>query len=700
MNQFLPITAQEMKERGWDRPDFVFVIGDAYVDHSSFGPAIISRVLESRGYKVAMISQPDWKDEKSIMTFGEPRLGFLVCAGNMDSMVNHYTVNKKRRQMDAYTPGGVMGKRPDYATVVYCNLIKRVYKNTPVIIGGIEASLRRMAHYDYWSNKMKRSVLMDSGADLLMYGMGELAVVELADSLQAGIAVEDITFIAGTVYKAKDISGIQNGIELPDYDELVADKMAYARSFLIQYQNTDFASARPLIEKYGEKRYIVQNPPARPLTTMELDDVYELPYMNAYHPSYEALGGVPAISEIKFSLTSNRGCFGGCSFCALTFHQGRIVQVRSHESLLREAKRMTEEPDFKGYIHDVGGPTANFRRPACDKQLTKGVCTNKQCLYPQPCKNMKVDHTDYIALLRKLRALPKVKKVFVRSGIRFDYVMADKNDNFLRELCKYHVSGQLRVAPEHITDHVLDLMGKPKKAVYDAFCKKFEEINKQLDLKQYIVPYLISSHPGSDMKDAIALAESIRDMGYMPEQVQDFYPTPSTISTVMYYTGVDPRTMKPVNITSNPHEKAMQRALIQYRKPENYDLVKEALLREGREDLIGFDMTKCLIPPRKVGQRFKEEDRSKESKGGSTRRNPVKGSSAKDNSTYGSLNKGNSAKEKSGKGNAARVNSTKGNATQGKSGKKQTKDAHFDRKKQEYGRKPEKKNHSSGGKRK
>jgi len=596
-----------MQERGWTRPDFVYVIGDAYVDHSSFGPAIISRVLESRGYKVAIISQPDWKDEESVAVFGEPRLGFLVSAGNMDSMVNHYTVNKKHRQSDAYTPGGVIGKRPDYATVVYCNLIKKRFKNSPVIIGGIEASLRRLAHYDYWSNKLKRSVLMDSGADLLMYGMGELAIVELADALDAGIAIQDITYIAGTVYKAKDVSGVLEGIELPEFDVLNQDKMAYAKSFYIQYQNTDFYSAKPLIEKYGEKRYVVQNPPARPLTMQELDDVYELPYMNTYHPSYEKDGGVPAISEIKFSLTSNRGCFGGCSFCALTFHQGRIVQARSHESLVKEAISMTNQPDFKGYIHDVGGPTANFRAPACAKQMEKGVCTNKQCLYPSPCKNMKVDHTDYIALLRKLRSLPKVKKVFIRSGIRFDYVLADKNDDFLRELCKYHISGQLRVAPEHITDHVLDLMGKPQKAVYDEFCKRFEKINKQLGMEQYLVPYLISSHPGSDLKDAIALAESIRDMGYMPEQVQDFYPTPSTISTVMFYTGVDPRTMKPVNITSNPHEKAMQRALIQYKKPENYDLVKEALLKAGRGDLIGFEKG-CLIPPRKMGTKTSKQD--------------------------------------------------------------------------------------------
>ena len=625
MRDFLPVTKEDMKKRGWAEPDFVFVIGDAYVDHSSFGPAIISRVLESHGYKVAIISQPDWRNEESITTFGKPRLGFLVCAGNMDSMVNHYTVNKKRRSSDAYTPGGVAGKRPDYATIVYCNLIKKKYKNVPIMIGGIEASLRRLGHYDYWSNKVKRSILMDSGADILMYGMGELAVVEIADALDAGISVEDITYVPGTVYKSKDVNAVlggesgKKGILLPDFDEISADRKVYAKSFYIQYQNTDFCSAVPLVEKYGEKRYVVQNPPSRPLTTQEFDDVYELPYMNNYHPSYEKLGGVPAISEIKFSLTSNRGCFGGCSFCALTFHQGRILQVRSHESLLREAKAMTEDPDFKGYIHDVGGPTANFRRPACDKQLKHGACTNKQCLYPKVCQNMKVDHSDYIELLRKLRKLPKVKKVFIRSGIRFDYVLADRDDKFLEEISKYHISGQLRVAPEHVTDHVLDLMGKPRAEVYEKFVEKFEKMNKKLGLKQYVVPYLISSHPGSKLKDAIALAESIRDMGYMPQQVQDFYPTPSTISTCMYYCGVDPRTMKTVEITSNPHEKAMQRALIQYKLPENYDLVKEALLKEKREDLIGFG-PKCLIPPRKMSSTHKKSDKKKTTKNTDIRR--------------------------------------------------------------------------------
>ena len=628
MKDFLPITIDDMRKRGWDRPDFVFVIGDAYVDHSSFGPAIISRILERNGYKVAIISQPDWKDENSIAIFGEPRLGFLVSAGNMDSMVNHYTVNKKRRSQDAYTPGGVIGKRPDYATIVYCNLIRRKFKKAPIMIGGIEASLRRLAHYDYWSDKLKKSILIDSGADLLMYGMGELSVIAIAESLDSGLNVEDITFVPGTVYKTKNIENVVDPVVLPDFNTISGDKREFARSFNLQYRNTDFATAHPLIEQYGEKQYVVQNPPSRPLTTMELDDVYELPYMNDYHPSYKKLGGVPAISEIKFSLTSNRGCFGGCSFCALTFHQGRVVQVRSHESLIKEAKLMTENPDFKGYIHDVGGPTANFRRPACDKQLTKGACPHKQCLYPSPCKNMKVDHKDYIQLLRKLRALPKVKKVFIRSGIRFDYMLADSSDAFLKELCEHHISGQLRVAPEHVSDHVLDLMGKPHNDVYQEFVKRFNRMNSRLGMNQFVVPYLISSHPGSTLTDAIALAESVRDMGYMPEQVQDFYPTPSTISTCMYYTGLDPRTMAHVPVTRNPHDKALQRALIQYRKPENYDLVKEALIKAHRQDLIGFDRSKCLIAPRNVAQNnSKTPSRNVTSRNGAKGKQSFKGQS-------------------------------------------------------------------------
>lgn len=599
MKDFLPINREDMKKRGWDEVDFTYVIGDAYVDHSSFGPAIISRVLESHGYKVGIIAQPDWKMADSIDVFGRPRLGFLVSGGNMDPMVNHYTVSKKRRKTDAYTPGGVIGRRPDHATVVYCNLIRQRYKDCPIIIGGIEASLRRLAHYDYWSDSLKRSILLDSQADIISYGMGEHSIVEIADALESGLDVHDITFIDGTVYKTKQIENVYDYIMLPSYDDLKADKLNYAKSFDIQYRNTDPYAGRRLVEPYDKGIYVVQNPAARPLTQMEMDDVYALPYMNNYHPSYEKDGGVPAISEIKFSITSNRGCFGGCSFCALTFHQGRIVQARSHESIIDEAVRMTEEPDFKGYIHDVGGPTANFRRPACDKQMEHGACPGKQCLFPEPCKNLVVDHSDYVSLLRKLRDLPKVKKVFVRSGVRFDYALADKDDTFIRELCKYHISGQLRVAPEHVSDNVLKLMGKPGNSVYEKFVNKCEVINRQLGKEQYLVPYLMSSHPGSTLKDAITLAEYIRDIGYMPEQVQDFYPTPSTISTCMYYTGVDPRNMEPVYVARNPHEKAMQRALIQYRNPENYDLVKEALLKEHRQDLIGFDK-KCLIPPRKI----------------------------------------------------------------------------------------------------
>lgn len=597
MKDFLPICREDMEKRGWDRPDFVYVIGDAYVDHPSFGHAIISRVLEAHGYKVAIISQPDWRDDASVTVFGEPRLGFLVSAGNMDSMVNHYSVSKKRRDKDAFTPGGEMGKRPDYATVVYCNLIRHTYKKTPILIGGIEASLRRLAHYDYWSDKLKRSVLLDSGADLLMYGMGERSVLEIAEALDAGIPVSHITYVDGTVYRTNSMESVYDALILPAYEGLKQDKLKYAQSFYTQYCNTDPYSAKRLAEPYGEKLFVVQNPPAKPLSQQEMDRVYSYPYMRNYHPDYEQAGGVPAILEVKYSLVSNRGCFGGCSFCALTFHQGRIIQTRSHESIMAEAGQMIWEPDFKGYIHDVGGPTANFRHKACAKQDTYGACPNKQCLFPKPCKNLKVDHKDYLVLLRKLRGLPNVKKVFVRSGIRFDYVMADADDTFIRELCEHHVSGQLKVAPEHVADPVLQMMGKPGNDVYAAFVKKYNKINGKLGKKQYLVPYLMSSHPGSTLREAVALAEYLRDLGYMPEQVQDFYPTPSTISTCMYYTGVDPRTMKPVYVPKNPHEKAMQRALIQYRNPKNYELVKEALLKAGREDLIGFDRH-CLIRPR------------------------------------------------------------------------------------------------------
>ena len=600
MNQgFLPICRKDMEDRGITQFDFVYIIGDAYVDHPSFGHAIISRMLESRGYSVGIISQPDWKDENSIAIYGEPRLAFLISAGNMDSMVNHYFVSKKHRPTDAYTPGGEINKRPDRATAVYGNLIRRTFKNTPIIIGGIEASLRRMAHYDYWSDSFKRSILLDSQADLLLYGMGERSIIEVADALNSGIAINDITFIKGTVYKTKSTDGFYDEIVLPDYETMKENKRAYAESFRIQYENTDPFTGKVMVEAYPNGIFVVQNPPQEPLSQEEMDEVYALPYMRTYHPSYEEKGGVPAISEIKFSLTSNRGCFGGCNFCALTFHQGRTIQTRSHESIIEEAKQVIADKDFKGYIHDVGGPTANFRQPSCEKQMKFGVCKNKQCLFPTACKNMKVDHSDYVSLLRKLRSLPGVKKVFVRSGIRFDYLIEDKDDTFFKELVQYHISGQLKVAPEHISDAVLKRMGKPENKVYERFQKKYKQLNEKLGLKQFLVPYLMSSHPGSTLKEAVELAEYLRDLGYMPEQVQDFYPTPSTMSTVMYYTEIDPRDMKPVYVCKNPHEKAMQRALIQYRNPKNYDLVKEALLKAGREDLIGFDK-KCLIRPRNI----------------------------------------------------------------------------------------------------
>ena len=760
---FLPVSRKDMEERGIEQLDFVYVIGDAYVDHPSFGHAIISRLLEAHGFRVGIISQPDWKDEKSISILGKPRLGFLVSAGNMDSMVNHYTVSRKRRQKDAYTPGGVMGKRPDNATIVYCNLIRRTYKHTPIIIGGIEASLRRLAHYDYWSDSLKRSILLDSGADLISYGMGEHSIIEIAEALDAGIHVRDITFIAGTVYKTRMLDEAVDTIVLPSYEKLKEDKLWYARSFYTQYCNTDAFAGKRLAEPYGEHLYIVQNPAAKPLTQMEMDDVYALPYKRTWHPSYDARGGVPAISEVKFSLVSNRGCFGGCSFCALTFHQGRIIQTRGHESIIEEAKQMTEDKDFKGYIHDVGGPTANFRHPACEKQLKKGVCPNKQCLFPKPCQNMRADHKDYLILLRKLRKIPKVKKVFIRSGIRFDYLMADKDESFFRELVKYHISGQLKVAPEHVADkvlakmtedkdfkgyihdvggptanfrhpacekqlkkgvcpnkqclfpkpcqnmradhkdylillrklrkipkvkkvfirsgirfdylmadkdesffrelvkyhisgqlkvapeHVADKvlakMGKPEHAVYQKFVKKYEQLNRQEGMNQFLVPYLMSSHPGCSLTEAVELAEYLRDLGYMPEQVQDFYPTPSTISTCMYYTGVDPRTMEPVYVPKNPHEKAMQRALIQYRNPANYELVKEALLKAHRSDLIGFD-AKCLIRPRPDKNRQNYQGTDKNRRGQDDRNMGGKNAGRKNTGNSSNQNGRNTAKER------------------------------------------------------
>lgn len=639
MKQFLPISRADMKAQGIKQLDFVYVIGDAYVDHPSFGHAIISRILQANGFTVGIISQPDWKNPDSISILGEPKLGFIVTGGNMDSMVNHYSVSKKRRQKDAFTPGGVMGKRPDYATVVYCNLIRRTYKHTPLIIGGLEASLRRLGHYDYWSNKIKRSILLDSGADLLLYGMGERSIVAMAEGLKSGISIKDLTYIDGTVYKTKDPDSVYDGIMLPSFEEICASKETYARSFYTQYCNTDPFTAKRLIEPYPNKCYVVQNPPSKPLTTSEMDAVYALPYMRTYHPSYEEAGGVPAIEEVKFSLVSNRGCYGGCSFCALTFHQGRIIQTRSHESIINEAKQIVWDPDFKGYIHDVGGPTANFRGPSCDKQLTRGVCKNRQCLFPTPCPNLKVDHSDYLSLLRELRTLPNVKKVFIRSGIRFDYLICDKDKTFFRELCEHHVSGQLKVAPEHISDSVLSLMGKPPVAVYNKFKDEYKKINERIGKKQYLVPYLMSSHPGSTLKEAVELAEYLRDLGYMPEQVQDFYPTPSTISTCMYYTGLDPRTMKKVYVTNNPHEKAMQRALIQYRNPKNYDLVYEALHLAHRTDLIGFG-PKCLIRPKPNGHPGIDSRYRGQTNGKSNNSNRGKGSYKGQNNNP----KGNSAK--------------------------------------------------------
>ncbi|MBR3169901.1 MAG: YgiQ family radical SAM protein [Lachnospiraceae bacterium] len=599
---FLPVSRLEMEEMGLKQMDFVYVSGDAYVDHPSFGPAIITRILEAHGYSVGFIAQPDFRDPESIMEFGEPKYAFLVSSGNMDSMVNHYTVAKKRRKTDAFTPGGVMGKRPDRAVIVYGNLIRKVYKKTPIILGGLEASLRRLAHYDYWSDSVRRSILLDSGADLISYGMGEHSIVEIADAIASGLSVSDITFIPGTVYKTRDPERIYDAIRLPDYEQVKSDRHSYAESFRIQYQNTDPFQAKVLYEVYDGALYVVQNTPAKPLTMMEMDDVYALPYTRTYHPMYENAGGIPAIKEIKFSISANRGCYGGCNFCALTFHQGRIMQARSKASIVEEAVQMTKDPEFKGYIHDIGGPTANFRAPACKKQLKVGACKHRQCLTPKPCPNLIADHREYLDILRTVRKLPKVKKVFVRSGIRFDYVMLDPDKTFMREICEHHISGQLRVAPEHVSPNVLALMGKPENSVYEEFVRTYEKINERTGREQYLVPYLMSSHPGSTLKDAITLAEYLHKNHVRPDQVQDFYPTPGTVSTCMYHTGLNPLTMEPVFVVKNPHEKALQRALTQYYDPDNYDLVKEALLREGRADLIGFG-PECLIRPRKMKER-------------------------------------------------------------------------------------------------
>ncbi|HVI41172.1 MAG TPA: YgiQ family radical SAM protein [Anaerovoracaceae bacterium] len=598
---FLPVTIEEMHERGWHQPDFVLITGDAYVDHPSFGTAIISRVLESRGYKVVILAQPDWRKTDDFKRFGKPRLGFLINAGNVDSMVNHYSVFKHRRQADSYSPGGRTGNRPDRAVIVYSGKAREAYKDVPVIIGGIEASLRRFAHYDYWDDKVRRSVLLDAKADLLIYGMGERAVVEIADALDSGIEAKDISWIRGTVYRTvntkfkdgiseelfeEEMFGDKDTVMLPTYNEITEEKKNYCKSFMLQYQNNDYMNGKRLIEKYNETVYVVQNPPQEPLSTEELDDVYELPYEGTYHPVYEKDGGVPAIEEVKFSIIANRGCFGGCSFCALTYHQGREVRGRSRESVVREAVRLTERKDFKGYIHDIGGPTANFRKAACKKQQKSGVCKDKDCLYPKPCSQMDIDHTEYLDLLREVRSLDKVKKVFIRSGIRYDYLLAEKDDKFIEELCKHHVSGTLKVAPEHVSDRVLARMRKPSKEVFLAFSKKYQETNERLGLKQCLIPYFISSHPGSTLEDAVELALFLKKNGFVPDQVQDFCPTPGTLSTCMYYTERDPFTGELVYIPKDLEEKKMQRALMHFNKPENRELVAKALQKAKREDLI------------------------------------------------------------------------------------------------------------------
>ena len=601
MGQFLPINRKEMEERGWQEVDFVYICGDAYVDHPSFGAAIICRTLEANGFKVAFLSQPDWHKVEEFRQFGKPRLGFLISSGNIDSMVNHYTVSKKRRHKDSYTSGGEGFKRPDRAVIVYSQMARQAFPDANILIGGIEASLRRLAHYDYWSDKVRKSIIIDANADLLMFGMGENSIIEVAEALDSGLDIKYLTYLDGTVYKTKNIDDLNEAdyIMLPSYEEITTSKRKYAESFQKQYLNTDHYNAKILVEPY-QGWYVVQNKPNRPLTQREFDRAYGYDYNRDYHPSYQH---VPAIDEVKFSLISNRGCFGSCNFCALAFHQGRIIQARSHESIIAEANKMVWDPDFKGYTHDVGGPTANFRDTACDKQKTKGACPTKQCLWPEPCKNLKVDHEDYLSLLTKLRQLPNVKKVFVRSGIRYDYLMYDKNDHFFEELVQHHISGQLKVAPEHISNHALDKMGKPRRGLYEKFVDKYYRINEKYNKKQFLVPYLMSSHPGCRLEDAIELAEYLRDIHHQPEQVQDFYPTPGTLSTTMYYTGLDPRDMTPVYVPKDPKEKAMQRALIQYKNPKNYDLVYEALIKANRKDLIGFGK-KCLIKPRTKRQNY------------------------------------------------------------------------------------------------
>lgn len=658
VNDFLPVNRQDMEKLGWEQLDFILVSGDAYVDHPSFGPAIISRVLVNAGYKVGIIAQPNWKSVDDFKVMGRPRLGFLISAGNIDSMVNHYTVSKKLRDKDYYSPGGEMGHRPNRATIVYANMIRQAYKKIPIILGGVEASLRRFAHYDYWDNKVRRSILIDSEADMLVYGMGEKQVVEIANYLNDGIDIKYIRHIPGTCYVVDDKEEVFDYIEIDSYEDVCEDKIRYAKAFKIQYDEQDPIRGKVLMQKHKD-RYLVQNSPVMPLSDIEIDDVYALNYQRDYHPMYEAKGGIPAIIEVKHSIISERGCFGGCSFCALTFHQGRIIQSRSHESILEEADQIIADKDFKGYINDVGGPTANFRHVSCKKQLKVGTCKDRQCLYPTPCKNLNVDHKDFMELLRKLRDKKDVKKVFVRSGLRYDYIMADKDDRFFEEFVEHHVSGQLKVAPEHIADEVLDLMGKPAGKTYDKFVDKFFCINKKIGKEQYIVPYLMSSHPGSTLKSAIKLAEYLRDIKYQPEQVQDFYPTPGTLSTCMFYTGIDPRTMKEVYVPKSAEEKALQRALLQYSKPQNYNKVYDALVKAGRTDLIGYT-EKCLIRPK---------DGSGAGRGKGSYGKKTSGTGAKTNSSNARSGKSDAGKKEFGRSNSGKPSSSNGGRRSSSSGK-------------------------------
>lgn len=595
-NRFLPLSKKEARERGWETVDFVLITGDAYVDHPSFGTAIIGRILEREGFSVGIIAQPDWRDENSVKIYGEPRLGFLVGSGNIDSMVNNYTASKKPRRTDEYSPGGKKGFRPDRALTVYSKLVKAAYPDSPLIIGGIEASLRRFTHYDYWSDSVMKSVIFDTDADMLMYGMSENQIMELAKGLDRGWPIHKIRNINGTCYRSTELPKKGDYEIIPSYEEVKEDKFKFAEAFNIQSKEQNPFIGKTLIQSHGEE-YLVQLPPSKPLSQAEMDSLYKLPFLRTYHPKYKNAGGIPALTEVEFSVTDHRGCFGGCSFCAIAFHQGRIIQNRSETSVLDEVVQMTKQSNFKGYVHDIGGPTANFRKIACKKQLTLGACKDRQCLYPELCKNLEIDHSEYLGILKKAREISGVKKVFIRSGVRFDYLIADKKTDFMEELCRYHVSGQLKVAPEHVSSNVLKYMGKPNRKVYDTFVESYTKTNQKIQKKQYLVPYFISSHPGSTLRDAILLAEYTRDMGYNPEQVQDFIPTPGSLSTAMYYTELDPRTMKPIYVAKSSKDKSLQRALLQYRDPKNYDLVLEALQKGNRMDLVGFG-NKVLIRPK------------------------------------------------------------------------------------------------------